>query len=152
MAFPDIFSEKISSDVIARINQLNKNTIGQWGKMTVSQMLAHCNVAYEMVYDDKHSKPGAFMKLILKWFVKDTVVGPKPYKRNGPTAPAFKIVDDKDFENEKQRLIGYIQKTQQLGRAEFEGKESNSFGKLTGDEWNVMFYKHLDHHLTQFGV
>jgi hypothetical protein len=39
-----------------------------------------------------------------------------------------------------------------MGADAFEGKESNSFGKLTASEWNIMMYKHLDHHLTQFGV
>ena len=47
-------------------------------------------------------------------------------------------------------LSGDITKTQQLGENYFEGKESNSFGKLTASEWNNMFYKHLDHHLSQF--
>ena len=41
---------------------------------------------------------------------------------------------------------------QQLGEAHFDNKESHSFGKLNINEWNTMFYKHLDPHLTQFGV
>jgi hypothetical protein len=76
----------------------------------------------------------------------------KPYKKNSQTAPEFLVKADKDFNKEKQRLINYINKTQQLGENYFEGKESHSFGKLTSVEWNNMFYKHLDHHLTQFGV
>ncbi|MCJ8164098.1 hypothetical protein MKJ04_04535 [Pontibacter sp. E15-1] len=31
-------------------------------------------------------------------------------------------------------------------------QESHSFGRLSSQEWNNMFYKHLDHHLSQFGV
>ena len=92
------------------------------------------------------------MKLILKLLVKNTVVGETPYKRNLRTAPAFLMTTEKDFNAEKARLIGYINRTQQLGEKEFDGKESLSFGKLTINEWNNMFYKHLDHHLTQFGV
>ncbi|WP_337994864.1 hypothetical protein [Polaribacter ponticola] len=49
-------------------------------------------------------------------------------------------------------MIGFILKTQELGADYFDGKESHSFGKLTEKEWNNTFYKHLDHHLTQFGV
>jgi SRSO17 transposase len=49
-------------------------------------------------------------------------------------------------------LKAYIIKTQELGATHFEGKESHSFGTLTSTEWNNMFYKHLDHHLGQFGV
>ena len=62
------------------------------------------------------------------------------------------IKETKDFEVEKQRLINYIVKTQQLGENYFDNKESHSFGKLSKIEWNNMFYKHLNHHLTQFGA
>ena len=73
-------------------------------------------------------------------------------KKNSQTAPAFLITDQRVFEEEKKRLIDYINKVQEQGRAAYEGKASHSFGLLTADQWNVMFYKHLDHHLKQFGV
>lgn len=152
MALPDIFSKPVAEQVIARINNLTPTTHAQWGKMNVSQMLAHCNVTYEMVFDNTHKAPSGFMKFILKLMVKNLVVNEKPYKRNGQTAPAFLITTAKEFETEKVRLIAYINRTQQTGRAAFEGKESLSFGTLTSTEWNNMFYKHLDHHLSQFGV
>jgi PHD/YefM family antitoxin component YafN of YafNO toxin-antitoxin module len=120
--------------------------------MTVAQMLAHCNVSYEMVYTEKHPKPKGLMKLMLKLFVKQTVVSEKPYKKNSRTAPAFLITDEKDFEKEKKRLTDYLIKTQELGEAYFHNKESHSFGPLTKTEWNNLFYKHLNHHLEQFGV
>ena len=79
-------------------------------------------------------------------------MGDKPYKKNGQTAPAFIITTAKDFEKEKARLIAYIEKTKDLGESFFDQKESLSFGRLTVAQWNNMFYKHLDHHLSQFGV
>jgi len=148
----NIFQADVTSEVIERINRLQPNTPQLWGKMNVSKMLAHCNVSYELVYDNTHPKPNALMKLIMKAFVKNIVVSEKPYKRNSQTAPSFLITDEKEFEKEKTRLINYLNKTQQLGESYFDGKESHSFGKLTKTEWNNMFYKHLDHHLSQFGV
>ena len=120
--------------------------------MNVAQMSAHCNVTYEMVYENKHPKPKGFMKFILKALIKPSVVSEKPYKNNGQTAPAFVITNERVFENEKKRLIDFINKTKQLGEANFEGKESHSFGVLNKTEWNNLFYKHLNHHLSQFGV
>ncbi|MDO6436520.1 DUF1569 domain-containing protein [Cyclobacterium sp. 1_MG-2023] len=152
MALPNIFSKDILENVIQRINNLQPETQPSWGKMNVSQMLAHCNVAYEMVYDNKHAKPNFFMKAIMKTFVKKIVTGETPYKRNSQTAPAFIIKDSRNFKTEKTRLIDYLNKTHQLGASSFDKKESLSFGKLSVNEWNNMFYKHLDHHLTQFGV
>lgn len=148
----NIFSKEITEEVIERINKLTKDTQPIWGTMSVAQMLAHCNVTYEMVYTNKHQKPNAFTRWILKTIVKRAVVSEKLYKKNSRTAPQFLITDQKDFLEEKKRLEDYIIQTQELGKAHFHGKESNSFGKLTSEEWNNMFYKHLDHHLTQFGV
>ena len=147
-----VFNLRDVADLIGRIDNLTPSSQPSWGKMTVSQMLAHCNVAYEQVYENKHPKPNAFVRFMLKMFVKDAVVGEKQYKKNGQTAPAFLITESRDFETEKKRLIEYLNKTQQLGESYFDGKDSNSFGALTKSEWNNLFYKHLDHHLTQFGV
>ena len=152
MALPNIFSKAVSDATIRRINTLQPGTRPVWGKMSADQMLAHCCVTYEMVYENKHPKPGAFMQFILKTLVKNTVVSEKPYKHNSRTAPAFLITDHKNFEEEKKRLVNYISKTQEFGEAWFTNKASHSFGKLSIPEWNNMFYKHLDHHLRQFGV
>lgn len=148
----NIFKPEITTEVINRINKLTPTSKPLWGKMTASQMLAHCSVSYEMVYENKHPKPNPFMKFILKLLIKNTVVGEKPYKKNSQTAPAFIINDERNFEPEKARLISYLQKTQELGETHFDNRESLSFGKLTKAEWNNMFYKHIDHHLSQFGV
>ncbi len=152
MALPDIFTKDISENVIRRIGKLKSNTQPNWGKMNVSQMLAHCNVTYEMIYEDKHPKPNFFMKAMMKSFVKKIVTSEEPYKHNSQTAPAFKIKDLRNFETERIRLVEFINKTQRLGANSFDKKESHSFGKLSVMEWNNMFYKHLDHHLNQFGV
>ncbi|MCF0048650.1 DUF1569 domain-containing protein [Dyadobacter sp. LJ53] len=148
----NIFEPAVAAKVIDRINNLTPETRPEWGKMDVSQMMAHCNVAYEMAFENKHPKPNALMRWFIQMMAKSTVCGDKPYKKNQQTAPAFLIKDKKDFETEKSRLIGYIRKSEQLGSGYFEGKESLSFGKLSSEEWNTMFYKHLNHHLTQFGV
>jgi hypothetical protein len=148
----NIFEKKVVDELIGRINKLNPSSIGLWGKMNVAQMLAHCNVSYEMVFTEKHPKPNGAMKLMLKLFVKQAVVNEKPYKKNSRTAPAFLVVDERDFEKEKKRLIDHLIKTQELGENYFHNKESHSFGPLTKTEWNNLFYKHLNHHLEQFGV
>lgn len=150
---PNIFTKPIVEQLIARINLLTPEHKPLRGKMSVDQMLAHCNVSYEYVYEPmKYKKSNFFMKLIMKAFVKKIVTSEKPYEHNGRTAPDMLIVDHKNFDAEKQRLIGFLLKTQELGAEHFEGLESQSFWKLTATEWNNLFYKHLDHHLTQFGV
>jgi hypothetical protein len=148
----NIFLKEDVSEYIDRINELSPDSKALWGKMSVNQMLAHCNVSYEMVYEDIHKKPNNFIKIVLRLFVKNKVVNKEPYSKNNPTAPQFIVKDERSFEIEKNRLINYIIKTQELGEDTFEGKISHSFGKLSAKEWNNMFAKHLDHHLTQFTV
>ena len=153
ISMENVFDAQVAQNYIKRIQNLKADSIGKWGKMNVAEMLAHCNVTYEFVYEpEKHKRPGAIAKFILKTFVKKKVTGEATYSQNSPTAPQFLIKDDRDFEVEKKRLIGFIQKTQQLGPEAFDGKESFSFGKLNATEWNNMFAKHLNHHLQQFNV
>ncbi len=152
MALPNIFTKPVTEEIIERIDKLTGESQPLWGKMSGAQMLAHCCVSYEYVYDNKHKPPGKFMKFIMKMFIKDKIVNEIPYKKNSATAPDFIIKGERDFVKEKARLKDYIRKTQEMGMDFFEGKESHAFGKLTIQEWNNMFYKHLDHHLTQFGV
>ena len=149
----NIFNESVNNEVINRINELTSDSKQKWGKMNVSQMLAHCNVTYEMAFDEsKAPKPTGFKGWMLRKLVKPIVVGNKIYKPHSRTAPSFIKTGDYEFEAEKSRLISYLMKTQELGGSHFEGKTSHSFGALNQQEWNNMFYKHLDHHLGQFEV
>ena len=149
----NIFDANVTQEVIARINNLTPESQPKWGKMDVAQMLAHCSVSYEYIYNEgKYPKPKGLKKLMLKLFVKAIVTNETPYKKNGRTAPDFLVTDQRVFKNEKEKLIGFLEETQRLGGEHFNNKESHSFGPLTTKEWNNMFYKHINHHLTQFGV
>lgn len=149
----NIFDKAVTDEIINRIEKLTPASQPQWGKMSVDQMLAHCNVVYKYTFEpEQFKKPNAFKKFFLKTFIKNIVTGEKPYSKNGPTAPDFLIRENKNFDKEKQSLIANINKAQQLGTNHFDGLENFSFGKMTATEWNNLFFKHLDHHLKQFGV
>jgi hypothetical protein len=148
----NVYDPAVAAELVARLNTLAPETLPQWGKMNVAQMLAHCSVAYEMAFEDKHPPAGALMGWVLRTFVKRAVVNTKPYPKGSPTAPAFKVSSQQDFEQERRRLIHYVERTAREGASFFEGRRSPSFGVLTAQEWSHLFYKHLDHHLTQFGA
>lgn len=149
----NMFDSRGKEKIISRVNALTPTSKALWGKMNVGQMLAHCNVAYEIVHEPgKHTPPGFIDKFFAKLFAKSTVIGDKPYAQNGQTAPIFIIKDSKDFAVEKTRLVTYINKTFEQGSAHYDGLENMNFGKLSAKQWNTFFAKHLDHHLRQFGV
>jgi Protein of unknown function (DUF1569) len=152
----NIFDRRVVDELIARVDKLGTRSEPQWGTMNAAQMLAHCCKPYETVFDPAyakaHPKPNAFVRFLLRTFLKQIVVGEKPYRRNSRTAPEFIVADSRDIETERARLVAYLNQVQSLGATHFNGKESHSFGAMTSTEWNNLFYKHLDHHLVQFGV
>ena len=115
MALPNIFSSEVTLQLVGRINQLSETSRPKWGKMDAAQMLAHCNVTYEMCFENKHKKPGAVKAFLLKTFVKKLVTNETPYKHNSQTAPEFLIKSSKDFQTEKTRLINYLEKAVEIG-------------------------------------
>ena len=149
----NVFDAKDAQEYINRINNLTPETQRKWGKMSVDQVLAHLNVAYDLTFTpEKFPKPNFIAKFLLSKFVKPKITNEIPYKQSLPTSPVFIIADERNYEEEKAKLIGNIQRVQQLGREAFEGKENINFGKMTAQCWNNMFAKHLNHHLEQFGV
>lgn len=152
MQLSNIYSQSGSQVLINRINQLNPSTAAQWGKMNVSQMLAHCNISFEMAHNDNFKKSSPFLRFILKNLVKGGFVNDKPLKKNSSTAPELIVNTEKNFAHEKQALVSYLNKTVELGENHFNGKDHPGFGVMSSSEWNMFLGKHLDHHLTQFGV
>ncbi len=148
-----IFEAEETQNYLDRIEKLSPETQAKWGKMDVAQMLAHSCGPYEYVFEPEKFKPLKGPKAwLVKKLVKPIVVKDKPYKKNTRTTPDFKIVDKRDFEAEKKRLVDFLKRTSELGADHFDGKKSFSFGEMTTQEWHMMFKKHLDHHLEQFGV
>jgi hypothetical protein len=152
MALPNIFMPEVANEFKRRIDAVTPASKPIWGTMNATQMLAHCNITYEYAFDERHDKPNFLVKIMLKKFVKPIVTNEVPYKKNSKTAPAFIISDSRNFEVEKQRLFAYLDRVVEKGSLYFAGKKSISFDELSATEWNNMFYKHLDHHLQQFGV
>lgn len=151
MALPDIFNPVEADLIIDRINKLTPQSKALWGKMTVAQMLAHCCIDFEMVYTDRFESPNRMKAWFINGFLKHNVVNDKPYKKNSRTLAKYIVKEEKDFDTEKKRLIQYISMLVEDGRTPFEGKYSVDFGKLRSEQWNNLFYKHIDHHLKQFG-
>jgi len=152
MAYPNIFDASTTRDLHNRIDKLSPSTQRLWGKMGVAEMLAHCAMPYRQILGEQFTPPSFFMKWLVKNFFKTSMVNEVPYKKNLPTSPAFVIREEKNFEQEKNKLKQYIQKIQEMGQDAFEGREQATIGKLSSREWNNLLYKHLDHHLQQFGV
>jgi hypothetical protein len=144
-----IFDKATYDEVIGRIDALKATTQPVWGKMNVGQMLAHCNEPLQNQLGKKQSpRSGNFL---IRFFFKKLLYNDKPYGKGLPTAPSFVIKAVKDFEKEKTLLTSYVKEAHQKGVAS-EWPEHPAFGKFTPEQNGQMVYKHVDHHLQQFGV
>jgi hypothetical protein len=147
----NLFDPTDREAITRRLATLQPSSPRQWGKMNAGQMLAHCAVALEVPCGDRVKKQ-AFIGRVLAPFVRSSVLGDKPFSRNAPTDPDFKIAGDRDFGVEKKRLEALIDRFCGRGRSAPEGVVHSFFGRLSGEQWGRLMYKHLDHHLRQFGV
>ncbi len=146
-----LFDPPDRQSVLVRLGQLQSGAPRQWGKMNAAQMLAHCSVAMEMATGETPRKQKLIGKL-LSPFVRSSLLGEKPFGKNSPTDPAFIVTEEKDFEAEKQRLARLVNTFCDSGPERASAHTHSFLGRLRGEQWGVMMYKHLDHHLRQFGV
>ena len=146
-----LFDSVAHQDILRRVESLQAGSERQWGTMTVAQMLEHTARALEMAAGKKPSKQALLGKLI-GWMFRKDFVGPKPFRRNGPTAPDFVVQGEPDFGRTRQRLKTLLGEFHGLGERGCEGNVHGFFGPMTGAEWGVTQHKHVDHHLRQFGA
>lgn len=146
-----LFSLEDTNEILGRIEKLTPQTEHLWGKMNVSQMLSHCSKTIEVATGDKII-PRTFIGKAIGWMFRPMFTNEKPFSKNGPTADYFITTDEKEFEPEKTGLKKWVIKFHQGGKEKCTTHPHAFFGKLTAEEWGMGMYKHLDHHLRQFGV
>jgi hypothetical protein len=145
-----IFHPADRDDILARLGRLRPEATRQWGKMEPAQMLSHCAQALETGTGDRPMKQ-VFLGKILMPFIRSSVFGPKPFGKNSPTDPTFVASGERDFSAERTRLIALIQRMVERGEPAAAKETHPFFGRMTGAEWGELTYKHIDHHLRQFG-
>ncbi|NOT49953.1 MAG: DUF1569 domain-containing protein [Chitinophagaceae bacterium] len=149
MEIKNLFDPVVKQEIVSRINKLTPQSQRQWGKMNVSQMLAHLQPAIKIAYGTHKPKGHFFFKLILPFF-KSKLWDEKPYKKGLPTDTTFIMTGtEKDFEKEKTAVIELIG---QFTESNIKGERHPVFGKMTKENWSKAMWKHIDHHLCQFGV
>lgn len=147
---PTLFDPSDLASVLKRLDRLQPASARQWGKMDPAQALAHCAIGLETAVGDRPTKQKLIGKLFA-WMARGGALGEKPFGKNMPTDPTFVVADAHDFAVEKRRVVDLAERFAKRGVAEAGGLEHAFFGRLTGEEWGVLQYKHLDHHLRQFG-
>ncbi|QHI36600.1 hypothetical protein IMCC3317_19630 [Kordia antarctica] len=148
-----LFDASAHSEIVSRIENLTSTSTPSWGKMSVGQMCTHCQMPLEVALQKRTlsgKKPGFMKRLVFKLY-KPVMYNEKPWSKNLPTVRDFVVREDKEVETEKVKLLELI--TTFHGQKEAKEWPAHPlFGKFTHEQWGKMQYKHLDHHLNQFGV
>jgi hypothetical protein len=147
-----LFDAAARDGILRRIDALRPDSPRGWGKMEAAQMLSHCALGMEAATGDAVLHSNFMAKLIGPVF-KGWMLGPKPFSQNSPTHPLLVLHKQPcDFAKEKTRLVAVVRKFHDAGPASAAKYRHAFVQRLTGDEWGVLQWKHLDHHLRQFGA
>ena len=139
----------VRSALEARLAAIRPDSPRQWGSMTVDQMLHHVNIVLMESLGEHTAKPNirGLPESLVRWAILNM-----PWGKGAPTRPDMIIPAGErfDFESEKAQCLAMIRRflAQPLESA---WPRAANFA-MTGKHWSQLQYKHLDHHLTQFGV
>ena len=148
----NLFEPQTKQTMMERLSRLTPQASRQWGKMEPAQMLAHCTAAMQVATGELPRKRPFFFKLIAPFARKSFLSEDKPFGKNSPTDPVFVVSDSRDFAKEKERLTATVERFFGGGPATAGRHEHSFLGRITGEQWGIVMYKHLDHHFRQFGA
>ncbi len=148
----NLFDAAQAQEVRDRILHLRSDSERLWGRMNAAQAAAHCSAGLEMALGELRP-PRALVGRIIGPVVKRLALRDDgPMRRNSPTVKELVMTDERDMDAERTRLLGLIDRIVAAGPGGCTTHPHAFFGQLTPQEWSILMYKHLDHHLRQFGV
>ncbi|MBI1289233.1 MAG: DUF1569 domain-containing protein [Flavobacteriales bacterium] len=131
--------------IVERVNSLDGSETRLWGTMSESQMLEHCRKQIEMAIGKIPTKP--LFPRPLQWLTKITFGYYIPWPKNLITAPEMVARSEDKLEIELEKLLAVVSAFVEAEKL----YPHPIFGNLTKEDWGLIIYKHLDHHLRQFG-
>lgn len=150
MEVKSLFDKAAYDAIMQRLNNLQADSPRKWGKMTAAQMLTHCKEAYKVPLTSKKLQRHPLS--LIGWMFRSLLYNDRPYRQSLPTAPNFIVKDERNFDKEKAEMLSIVKAFHEKGEAGIGDKVHPMFGKLTASQWGRSMWKHLDHHLRQFGV
>jgi hypothetical protein len=149
----NLFEAGRADELKARVAQLGPECERVWGSMTPAQVMAHCSKSLEWALGERIPPRARLIVRIMGRTIKPMVFkDDKPIRRNSPTSPDLIVHDEPNLEAERARLYSLIDQFAAAGPEGCTTHPHSFFGPLKPSEWAILTYKHLDHHLRQFGV
>lgn len=148
----NLYEPATAAELKDRLLRLRPDSARLWGTMTAGQAVAHCATAMEMAVGDLRPRRMPIGYVIGPIIKRLAIGNDQPFRRNTPTAPDLVMTDARELDAERHRLTALIDRFATAGPAGCTSHPHTFFGRLAPREWAVLSYKHLDHHLRQFGA
>ena len=117
--------------------------------MSAPQMVCHLAESLKMALGDL---PVASKNVPIRYPpLKQFIVYLAPFPKNVPTAPELLARSPREWSADVADLQSLLNRFAARG-AGSAWPEHPAFGKLSGRAWGVLVYRHMDHHLRQFGA
>jgi hypothetical protein len=143
-----LLDEDVYAACLERIDRLAPDTGPRWGRMSGAPKLAHCAEVQE-VMNGKPLEGTPWLLRLAGPLIKHAVLSRRPYPKGAKTHPQYLQTSEKEFEPEKRRLLKALAAFRTAGA---QGARHPLFGPLSPEEAGWGAFKHVDHHLRQFGV
>jgi hypothetical protein len=148
-----LLNEQKRNALIARIHNLNPDAEAQWGKMNSGQALCHLSDQFRGMFGETETTHlGNFMmKTVVRFLAVHVIAVPKNVKTLPEYDQEKKGTQPTDFDSDRATLISYIERFA-YAPADHKWPAHGAFGALSRREWDKLAYKHINHHLKQFGA
>jgi hypothetical protein len=145
-----IWETDAQREIADRIGTVSADRPRRWGKMTAHQMICHLTASLRMATGEL---PVAPKKLPIRYPpLKQLIIYVAPFPKSAPTAPELVIAETPNaWQRDVETLQAHFGRFVERGRSA-KLVEHPAFGKLSPRAWGVLVYRHMDHHLKQFGA
>jgi len=137
-------------EIRERVARLSPENRAAWGRMSAPQMVCHLTDSLKMALGDL---PCATKKLPIRYPpLKQFIIYVAPFPKSAPTAPELLARPPATWQADVAELQALVDRLVARGREATPWPEHPAFGKLSRRAWGVLTYRHIDHHLRQFGA
>ena len=147
----NLFDSETAQQIIDRVQKLQPTSKARWGSMNATEMLLHANMCNEEIFSGAQPAGKTTYKQYLLRILA-LYIAPK-FKKNikgdGLKETTGKI-DAASFKMQQQQFMQLIRRFPQ--HKDPVKLTHIAFGNISTNEWGIAAYKHMDHHLRQFGV
>jgi Protein of unknown function (DUF1569) len=143
---PTLLNPSDRVTILNRLRKVQPSSQGAWGKLTAPKMLCHLADSLRVALGDAQAKrvDNPVSRTLLKWLVVYSPMSPP--KGKVQTAPEMLASAPTTWADDLKTVEKLVERM-----AHPTSAVHPFFGPLSHGGWGRLAWKHIDHHLRQFG-